>query len=264
MQRSSGPRKTANLSESLHHQLNMYALAASAAGVGVLALTQAAEARIIYNPANVNIGALVAPYNLNLNLGGGGANPDFAITPYRFSRRTTNSRFFSVSQKTRMAASPINSGIGVATSNGFAAALLAGKLIGPGEIFGGGYHVMAQCFFKFRASTANTYSHTTHQGPWLTVSPGYLGLKFKVNGKIHYGWARFTNMSCSGGALTGTLTGYAYETIPNKPIIAGKTKGTDPTDIEAQAAPSAAPAGKPASLGQLALGFPGISIWRQE
>jgi hypothetical protein len=27
--------------------------------------------------------------------------------------------------------------------------------------------------------------------------------------------------------VSGTLTGYAYETIPNKPIIAGKTKGQD-------------------------------------
>jgi hypothetical protein len=27
--------------------------------------------------------------------------------------------------------------------------------------------------------------------------------------------------------VTGTLTGYAYETIPNKGIITGKTKGQD-------------------------------------
>jgi hypothetical protein len=27
--------------------------------------------------------------------------------------------------------------------------------------------------------------------------------------------------------VSGTLTGYAYETIPNKPIIAGKMKGED-------------------------------------
>jgi hypothetical protein len=34
MKRLSGPRTTANLSESVHHQLNMYALAATAAGEG--------------------------------------------------------------------------------------------------------------------------------------------------------------------------------------------------------------------------------------
>ena len=38
MPRSSRPTRTAaNLSESIHQQLNMYALAAGAAGVGVLA-----------------------------------------------------------------------------------------------------------------------------------------------------------------------------------------------------------------------------------
>ena len=29
--------------------------------------------------------------------------------------------------------------------------------------------------------------------------------------------------------ITATLIGYAYETIPNKSIIAGKTKGADVT-----------------------------------
>jgi hypothetical protein len=41
-------RVPSQLPESLHKQVNAYALAASAAGVGVLALAQPAEARIIY------------------------------------------------------------------------------------------------------------------------------------------------------------------------------------------------------------------------
>ena len=43
-------RKTAKLSESIHQQLSMYALAASAAGVGMLA--QPAEAKIVYTPVH--------------------------------------------------------------------------------------------------------------------------------------------------------------------------------------------------------------------
>ena len=42
MKRPSRPRTTAQFSDSTHHQLNMYAVAAGAAGVGMLALTQAA------------------------------------------------------------------------------------------------------------------------------------------------------------------------------------------------------------------------------
>ena len=42
--------------------------------------------------------------------------------------------------------------------------------------------------------------------------------------------------------IAATLTGYAYETIPNKPIIAGKTNGPDVITVE------------PTTLGSLALG----------
>jgi hypothetical protein len=46
------PRPPINLADSVHQQLNMYALAAGAAGVGALALAQPVEARIVYAPAH--------------------------------------------------------------------------------------------------------------------------------------------------------------------------------------------------------------------
>jgi len=52
MRRSPQPRRLAKLSDSIRRQLGMYALAASAAGVGVLALSQPSEAKIVYTPAN--------------------------------------------------------------------------------------------------------------------------------------------------------------------------------------------------------------------
>jgi hypothetical protein len=63
-------------------------------------------------------------------------------------------------------------------------------------------------------------------GPWFNVTNRYLGLKFKIKGKTHYGWARLT-VRGTFGSIVATLTGYAYETIPNKAIIAGATKGPD-------------------------------------
>ena len=48
MNRPSRPRKTANLSESILQQLNMYAFAATAAGGGVLALAKPAQGKINY------------------------------------------------------------------------------------------------------------------------------------------------------------------------------------------------------------------------
>jgi hypothetical protein len=58
-----------------------------------------------------------------------------------------------------------------------------------------------------------------------------------------------------------TLTGYAYETIPNEPIIAGKTEGPDDAGAEESRNLSAP---EPASLGTLAMGAPGLSIWRHK
>ena len=54
MKRSPRPSRTpSNLSDSVHQRLNMYALAASAAGVGMLALAQPGEARVVYTPAHI-------------------------------------------------------------------------------------------------------------------------------------------------------------------------------------------------------------------
>ena len=63
MKRSPRPRMKAELPRSLHRQLNSYAPAASAAGVGVLVLAQPAEAKIIYTMAHHLI-----PPNTHYNL----------------------------------------------------------------------------------------------------------------------------------------------------------------------------------------------------
>ena len=48
-------RQSSKLPESLHRQFNSYAIAASAAGVSLLALAQPAEARIVYKEVNIKI-----------------------------------------------------------------------------------------------------------------------------------------------------------------------------------------------------------------
>jgi hypothetical protein len=77
------------------------------------------------------------------------------------------------------------------------------------------------------------------------------------------------NVSVHGGHVKGLLTGYAYETIPNKPIITGKTKGPDDgaNDDPGPGASVANPIPEipqPASLGALAMGSSGLSIWRRK
>ncbi len=72
---------------------------------------------------------------------------------------------------------------------------------------------------------------------------------FEFKGQLHYGWARL-NESCNQSGHVGTgaktlLTGYAYETIPDKPIVTGQTEGSDAITVQ------------PASLGRLAQGAAG-------
>jgi len=63
------PRTPARLSQPLHQRLNSYALAASAAGVSLLALAQPAEGKIIYTPTQVTIGGNDV-YGLDREAGG--------------------------------------------------------------------------------------------------------------------------------------------------------------------------------------------------
>ena len=93
----------------------------------------------------------------------------------------------------------------------------------------------------------------------LRITPGdknrYLGLQFVIKGQVHYGWARltvtFSPQKPAAGVLP-ILTGYAYETEPNKPILTGKTKGPDVITLD------------PATLGYLAGGASQIPAWRGE
>jgi hypothetical protein len=67
-----------------------------------------------------------------------------------------------------------------------------------------------------------------------------------IKGKAHYGWVRM-NVEIKGMNFTATLTGYAYETIPNKPIIAGQTRRKDEATLGrlAQGASAVSNGGKP-------------------
>jgi hypothetical protein len=72
---------------------------------------------------------------------------------------------------------------------------------------------------------------TAFRGNWANDGKGikdrHLGLKFYVKGKAHFGWARLTTAREKGHWLRTILTGYAYETIPNKPIVTGQEHGAD-------------------------------------
>jgi hypothetical protein len=115
--------------------------------------------------------------------------------------------------------------------------------------------------FEFRGGIIDgvrgCHSQCFSFGIWEGLSDRYLGVRFLVEGAVHYGWVRISVTS----GIDGTISGYAYETTPNKPIIAGKTSGP----VKALGTlPALRPAQRMQSLGALACGADGIAIWRRE
>jgi hypothetical protein len=243
-------RATSKLLDSVRQELNMYALAAGAAGVSVMALAQPSEAKIVYTPAHVTIGVNKL-YNLDLNNDG---ITDFAIDNTLTAGINNSSGLLKVLD---------NRGNGIEGGReGFkfdAFALNRGYRISSKGFFSSSEAIMAiwSCHFV---------QHTCHTaGDWDNVANRYLGLKFLINRKTHYGWARLSVQVRRHNPITATLTGYAYETIPGKSIVAGRTKGPDDDIVPDASLTSPIPdTPQPASLGMLALGAQGVPLWRRK
>jgi hypothetical protein len=226
------------------HRLSMYALAASAAGVGVLALASPAEGKIIYTKANKSIGPGTT---LHLDLNHDGI-ADFDLKD-TVSSTTAGGQFASLSALPDRKQNAVW-GHTIPT-RGYASALSARMRIGPkGQFLPGAGFMANYSVSGGRHGGARRPGNFSCTGPWANVTNRYLGLKFIVEGKEHFGWARL-NVNCSGPAINATLTGYAYETVANRPILTGKKSGQDDEDDSISgAAPSA-------TLGRLALGAKG-------
>ena len=101
-------------------------------------------------------------------------------------------------------------------------------------------------------------------GKWEGNHPNrFLGVKFKIGGKTHYGWIRITVNSAiirPFALMSATITEYGYETIANKSLGAGLAS-TNAADDQARAITEPPPR---ASLGMLALGAEGLALWRRE
>jgi hypothetical protein len=253
MRRSSPPRTTIGLSKSIHQQLNAYAIAAGAAGVGLLALAQPAEARIIYTKIHHVIGDH-SQYLLTLD----NKTSDFVITNTRCPYANTGCTDNYFAALSVGALSPGNAVVGTHGRSYFAAALKQGARISKSRRLIRGGNMVSECQ---GFCTISGQRHAT-VGPWDNVTDRYLGLQFKINGKVHYGWARLNVKAPKGKfRITATLTGYAYETIPGKAIIAGATTGPDDSEPTAS---FTTPNPVPATLSALAMGAPGLSIWRRK
>ena len=242
-------RKAASLPASLTKNLNLYALSAGTAGVGILALALPAEAKVVYTQTYLEL-SVHGKFPIDLNHDG--------QNDFQFYRWDVGSSAGSNSGL-RLANSYAPAANGVVAYKPFravysAAAIPTGVPIGPRRPF------------KSAASLAAVFYSFGHpvdwEGQWANGGKGlqnhYAGVQFLINNEIHYGWLR-VSVKTAANRFTAVLTGYAYESIPNKPIVAGQTH-----DDAGTVSSLLAPEPQPVTLGLLALGSQGLSVWRRE
>lgn len=238
-------RPLARIASRLDQQLLSYASAA--AGVGLLAVSQGADAKVVYTAANVSI-PTNAFTNLDLNNDG---IPDFAFYFYAYGpRKALKPLGYHEEGLSLDPLKAANEIWGVTDSKGLvcAAALPRGVPVGPGALF-------RAVQLPVWGSGGTAYSGPFYECPLAQKTRGaFLGLKFVINGQTHYGWAHVTAFH-----RDITLQGYAYETVPNQTIQTGQTSGP----VSDTRSSVTLPQSEPATLGLLAQGSRGLSIWRR-
>lgn len=242
-------RKAVNLRESLDYDLTVYALAAGAAGIGALAMPQPARAQIVYTPAHI---VLEAGTTVNLDLNHDGIT-DVAIVD-RVSIGRSGHTFSARASLLAIPGTPPYGGVARRYYNA-AGAFRPGQKIGNSRSFDSQKDLMCTAYLGL----------DYYFGSWMPFATNrYLGVRFPLNGKRHFGWVRMnTTWNETKSGIKALITGYAYETRPGVAIAAGdRGDGTsvDPADSIPESAPTK---NRSTSLGGLALGSDGLAIWRR-
>ncbi len=243
------------LKQPLAARVAAYALAAGAAGLGIVAGAQSAEAQVVYTPVHIVINPGTS-YDLELNNNG---IPDFKLVNGK------SGLFGQPALSIQSGHSGFANQVEVLNGCFEPAALGAGAKIGASQNF-------EMCTFSsvpFEFLVVAETQRNSFYGAWANVRKQYLGLQFLLNGRTHYGWARLSVVA-HGSKIEALLTGYAYQAAPNEPITAGQTHGAadefaDPDaslDPTSGSQPISQNGLQPVSLGLLALGAPGLDIWR--
>src|SRR5215475_12650352 len=183
----------------LNRQVSLYSLAAAAAGVSMFSLAQPCAGEVVITKKTIPV-PLTCCGGVDIDLNHDGIT-DFKLYGTYFSFSGTS---FHVE--------------GSAVAGTFyASALRRGAKIGPSA------HFNSDTFARIERATGGYLNHK-FIGKWGDNDKNrYLGVRFQIAGTTHYGWIRL-NVNIPANPthfMTATITAYAYETVANKPILAG-------------------------------------------
>jgi hypothetical protein len=258
------------LNSRLDRNLVAYSAAAGAACACSLFGAPAAEAKIVYTKAHVlvqnnqpfaldldNDGKIDFYLLQNRSIGAGGSGQEWLSVCHRPVNGSSKGYLCVLSTS---ASNSLNAVRVIKSSNrDVAAALHAGKKIKNGQRF------LNKVAARMGEVAWETFSSKSYWGgPWMDGGKGvrnrYLGLKFEIKNKFHFGWARLTVTTTPPRDFKATLTGYAYETVPSRGLKAGQIKSAaENTWIQTV---SIRPTIKAPTLGHLAAGASAISAGR--
>ncbi|HEY7095406.1 MAG TPA: hypothetical protein VH437_01700 [Terriglobales bacterium] len=211
-----------SLPQILDRRLFLYTLAAGSA----LAAAPASHAEVIFTRHDAS---LLDGGTLNIDMDNDGAS-DFRLI---LSQPLTYSHYRAYANLRAYGAG--SNWLG-ANGSGFAEALKRTARIGDGRRF---------------AHRAIMATDLLYRGEWLSVTDRFLGVRFLIDGENHYGWIGFRRVrDFAPGQMMVVLAGYAYETVPNKTIVAGDRGDGGPTF-------------QPTSLAILSSGHTGIGQRRE-
>jgi hypothetical protein len=238
--RTTSNAKKLRLPDIFSRRIAAYAVAAGAAGVTLSAMAsskESAQGHIVFTPAHLFLYG-IGTTHLSIDLNHDGIT-DFDMT-------VTNVRYYGEGSDFAGGTFWDRPIIG---NSAILRPLAKGAVIGNSGVFDAG---------RARLAWGRDVGHSGHGsystgGPWAGNSPNqYLGVRFLIDGETHYGWIRMT-VYTSVNEVSTTITGYAYNTVPNQSLKAGE--GTEQPEAAST---------RPASLGLLAMGATGLLLWRKK
>ncbi|MEO5571057.1 MAG: T9SS type A sorting domain-containing protein [Bacteroidia bacterium] len=197
-----------------------------------------AKAQIVYTDVNpdstITTGSsyTIKIYNLDLNNDG---TVDFNILTYH-----TPGGFY-VYPRFYVKVTPLNANEVLDDS-------LSGSVYYPGAL-GLNSFIETNLLWSNTSNQILYYSLAAYQwGFWSLNTDGYLGLKVIVASDTLYGWVRLSIKKNNASSISFKIKDYAYNSIPNQPILAGETTCTTPTVNLTQSGPLSFCAGDSVTL----------------